>query len=145
MFGDKGLDVGEIIRSHHNYSLSSSLLHQVQHDSEQALLQATLQWLSQTPERTVHARQLLSHIRFPLMPMGDLMGRMLPAVRALLPEEASYEALVEEALAYHARPSAQPLLQTGRTTLREGVERLLLIGGEVLNLFTVEFSLTDLV
>lgn len=104
---------------------------QVQHDSEQALLQATLQWLSQTPERTAHARQLLSHIRFPLMPVGDLVDRVLPALRALLPEEAGCKALVEEALEYHARPSAQPLLQTGRTTLRGGVEQLLLIGGEV--------------
>ncbi|XP_068168839.1 kelch-like protein 36 [Antennarius striatus] len=108
--------------------LSSS---QVEHDSEQALLQATLQWLSQSPERTPHARQLLSYVRFPLMPMGDLVGRVLPALRALLPEEAGCETLVEEALGYHARPSAQPLLQTGRTSLREGVERLLLIGGEV--------------
>ncbi len=65
------------------------------------------------------------------MPVGDLVGRVLPAVRALLPEEASCEALVEEALEYHASPSAQPLLQTGRTALRDGVERLLLIGGEV--------------
>lgn len=59
------------------------------------------------------------------------MGRVLPAIRSLLPDEAGCEALVEEALAYHATPSAQPLLQTGRTTLRDGVESLLLIGGEV--------------
>lgn len=104
---------------------------QVQHDSEQALLQASLQWLSQSPERAPHARQLLSHIRFPLMPVGDLVGRVLPAVQALLPEEAGCEALVEEAVGYHARMSAQPLLQTERTTLRGGVERLLQIGGEV--------------
>lgn len=65
------------------------------------------------------------------MPVGDLVDRVLPALRALLPEEAGCEALVEEALEYHARPSAQPLLQTGRTTLRGGVEQLLLIGGEV--------------
>lgn len=104
---------------------------QVEHDGEQALLQAALQWLSQTPERTIHAGQVLSHIRFPLMPVGDLVSRVLPAVRALLPEEAGGEALVEEALGYHGRPSAQPLLQTGRTALRGGVERLLLIGGEV--------------
>ncbi|XP_039989036.1 kelch-like protein 36 [Xiphias gladius] len=104
---------------------------QVQHDSEQVLLQATMQWLCQTPERMAHARQLLSHIRFPLMPVVDLMSRVLPSVRAMLPEEASCEALVEEALEYHASPSAQPLLQTGRTMLRGGVEQLLLIGGEV--------------
>ncbi|XP_078114164.1 kelch-like protein 36 [Sander vitreus] len=104
---------------------------QVQHDSEEALLQATLQWLSQTPKRTAHAAQLLSHIRLPLVPAEDLVGRVLPAVRALLREDASCEALLEEAVAYHARPSAQPLLQTGRTAPRGGVERLLLIGGEV--------------
>uniref|UniRef100_A0A667X6M2 Kelch-like protein 36 n=2 Tax=Myripristis murdjan TaxID=586833 RepID=A0A667X6M2_9TELE len=104
---------------------------QVQHDSEQALLQAALQWLSQAPDRPAHARQLLSHIHFPLMPVADLAGRVLPAVRALLPEEAGCEALVDEALGYHTRHSAQPLLQTGRTALRGGVERLLLVGGEV--------------
>lgn len=65
------------------------------------------------------------------MPAGDLAGRVLPAVQALLPGQAGCEALVEEALTYHARPSAQPLLQTTRTSLRDGVERLLLIGGEV--------------
>ncbi|XP_034734559.1 kelch-like protein 36 [Etheostoma cragini] len=108
--------------------LSSS---QVQHDCEEALLQATLQWLSQTPERTAHAAQLLSHIRLPLVPAEDLMGRVLPAVRALLGEDASCKVQLEEAEAYHARPSAQPLLQTGHSTPRGGVERLLLIGGEV--------------
>ncbi|XP_015237967.1 PREDICTED: kelch-like protein 36 [Cyprinodon variegatus] len=108
--------------------LSSS---QVQHDSEQALLQAALQWLGQSPERALHAKELLSHIRFPLIPMEDLVSLVLPAVRALLPEGAGCEELVEEALGYHARPSAQPLLQTSRTTLRGGVEQLLLIGGEV--------------
>ncbi|KAM4734036.1 kelch-like protein 36 isoform 1-T1 [Anableps anableps] len=104
---------------------------QVQHDSEQALLQAALQWLGQNPDRTPHAKQLLSSIRFPLMPAGDLVGLVLPAIRALLPEGSGCEELVEEALRYQARPSAQPLLQTGRTTLRGGVEQLLLIGGEV--------------
>lgn len=95
------------------------------------LLRAALQWLGQGPERSVHAGQLLSHIRFPLMPMGELEQRVLPAMQALLPGEASCEALVEEALAYYGRPSAQPLLQTQRTALRKGIERLLLIGGEV--------------
>lgn len=67
---------------------------QVQHESEQALLQASLQWLSHTPDRPAHARQLLSHIH------------VLPAVWALLPQEASCEVLVEEALNYHTRASA---------------------------------------
>lgn len=116
-----------------NYHNSSCFHPQVQHDSEQGLLEAALQWLGQDSERTIHARQVLSHIRFPLMPIENLIGRVLPSVRALLPEEASCEALLEEAVAYHGRPSAQPLLQTRRTTLRDGKEQLLLIGGEVPN------------
>lgn len=79
---------------------------QVQHENEQALLQAALQWLSHMPDRPVHARQLLSHIRFPLIPASDLVGRVLPAVQALLPPEADCEVLVEEALNYHTRASA---------------------------------------
>lgn len=80
-----------------------------------------------------HAARLLAHVRFPLMPAGELAERVLPALQALPTTEAGCEALVEEALGYHARPSAQPLLQTGRTALRGGAERLLLIGGEVLS------------
>lgn len=75
--------------------------------------------------------QLLACIHFPLIPAEELVGQVLPQMQALLPKEAGCEVLVEEALEYHARPSAQPLLQTGRTMLRGGVERLLLIGGEV--------------
>ncbi|XP_035497554.1 kelch-like protein 36 isoform X3 [Scophthalmus maximus] len=124
--GELPLDGGNI-----DHVLEAAHLLQVQQDGEQALLQAAVRWLSQTPERTTHAAQLLSHIRFPLMPVVDLVSRVLPAVRSLLPEEAGCEALVEEALEYHASPSGQPLLQTGRTMLRGGAEQLLLIGGEV--------------
>ncbi|XP_018594763.2 kelch-like protein 36 [Scleropages formosus] len=102
---------------------------QVQHESEQALLQAALQWLSQCPERQPHARQLLSHIHFPLIPAGELQDRVLPAVCSLLPPGC--EGLVEEALCYHQQTSAQPVLQTARTALRGATERLLLVGGEV--------------
>ncbi|KAL0968218.1 hypothetical protein UPYG_G00263950 [Umbra pygmaea] len=103
----------------------------VQHESEQALLHAVLQWLSHGPDRSAHASHLLSHIRFPLIPADDLVERVLPAIRALLPSEAGWEMLVKEALNYHTRTSAQPVLQTGRSTLRGGEERLLLVGGEV--------------
>ncbi|XP_029951947.1 kelch-like protein 36 isoform X2 [Salarias fasciatus] len=104
---------------------------QVQHDGEQTLLHAALQWLARAPERAVHARQLLSHVRFPLIPAADLAGRALPAVRALLPEDAGCRELLEEAAEYHRRSGAQPVLQGGRTALRGGVETLLLAGGEV--------------
>lgn len=100
--------------------------------SEQALLRAALQWLAQgPPSRTEHAWQLLAHIRFPLMPAGALAEWALPAVRSLLPPEAGCEPLLEEALNYQARVSAQPLLQSPRSQLRGATDRLLLVGGEV--------------
>ncbi|XP_028304216.1 kelch-like protein 36 isoform X3 [Gouania willdenowi] len=124
--GELSLDGGNI---HH--VLEAAHLLQVQHDSEQALLQTALQWLSQTPQRAPHTQKLLSLVRFPLMPAGDLVSRILPTMQALLPEEVGCEALVEEAMGYHATVSAQPLLQSGRNALRGGVEGLLLVGGEV--------------
>ncbi|KAK0132239.1 Kelch-like protein 36 [Merluccius polli] len=105
---------------------------QVQHGSEWALLQVALQWLSQRPEeRLAHGGQLLSHVRLPLMAPEELEGPVRSAVRALLPGDAACEALVQEALTYHAAPSGQPLLQSRRTAPRGGTERLLLAGGEV--------------
>ncbi|XP_066541267.1 kelch-like protein 36 [Hoplias malabaricus] len=104
---------------------------QVHYESEQALLQAALQWLNQRPDRPALARQLLSHIRFALIPPEELMEHVLPAVRSLLPPDSGCEALVEEALDYHSRISAQPVLQKPCSKLRGGVERLLLVGGEV--------------
>ncbi|TRY82837.1 hypothetical protein DNTS_022053, partial [Danionella cerebrum] len=104
---------------------------QVQHENEQALLQVALQWLSQRPDRLAFAQQLLSKIRFGLIPPDDIVSIVLPAMRSLLPLDVGCEALVLEALNYHARVSAQSVLQTPHTALRGGVERLLLVGGEV--------------
>ncbi|XP_076126182.1 kelch-like protein 36 [Alosa pseudoharengus] len=103
----------------------------VQQQSEQAMLRAALRWLAHGPERTEHARRLLAHVRFPLMPAAALAEWALPAVRSLLPPEADCEPLLEEALNYQARISAQPLLQTPRSQLRGATECLLLVGGEV--------------
>ncbi|XP_057204630.1 kelch-like protein 36 [Triplophysa rosa] len=104
---------------------------QVQHENEQALLKVALQWLSQSPERLAFTEQLLSNIHFSLIPPEELIGSVLPAVGSLLQSDRCCDALVEEALGYHARLSAQPVLQTACTGLRGGVERLLLVGGEV--------------
>jgi len=104
----------------------------VQHASEQALLQVALQWLRRRPqERLAHGRLLLSHVRLALIGSEELAGPVRAAVRALLPGDAACQTLVEEALSYHARPSAQPLLQSRSSAPRGGAERLLLVGGEV--------------
>ncbi|XP_053479458.1 kelch-like protein 36 [Ictalurus furcatus] len=104
---------------------------EVQHESEQTLLQAALQWLKQKPERLPFAHQLLRHVRLALISPVELAEHVLPAVRSLLPPDSGCQALVEEALSYHAHVSAQPVLQTAQSALRGGVERLLLVGGEV--------------
>ncbi|XP_055030446.2 kelch-like protein 36 isoform X2 [Misgurnus anguillicaudatus] len=104
---------------------------QVQHENEQALLKAALQWLNHSPERLKSTQQLLSNIRFSLIALDELVGSVLPAVSSLSHPDACCEALVEEAQDYHMRLSAQPVRQTTRTCLRGGVERLLLVGGEV--------------
>uniref|UniRef100_A0A4W5MGC4 Kelch-like family member 36 n=1 Tax=Hucho hucho TaxID=62062 RepID=A0A4W5MGC4_9TELE len=82
-----------------------------------------------SPVAEPHAR--LSHIRFALMPAGDLVGRVLPAVWALLPLEASCEVLVEEALNYHTWEPAV-LLQTPRQPVDQGKALLLHSVGECL-------------
>ncbi|XP_062860884.1 kelch-like protein 36 [Trichomycterus rosablanca] len=103
----------------------------VQHDSEQALFQTAFKWLSQKTERLAAAHQLLSHVRLALISPAELADSVLPAVCSLLPADSGCQALVEEALSYHARFSAQPVLQTTQSSIRGGVERLLLVGGEV--------------
>lgn len=115
--------------------LSDERLHR---HSEQALLRVALQWLAlalapgcDDDDRTERARDLLQHVRFPLMPAAALSNWALPAVRSLLPPEAGCEPLLEEALSYQASVSAQPLLQSPRTQLRGAAQRLLLVGGEV--------------
>ncbi|XP_028666002.1 kelch-like protein 36 [Erpetoichthys calabaricus] len=103
----------------------------VQHDCEHNLLQAALQWLTQSPERESNARQVLSNIHFPLIPKADLLDRVKPAVCSLLPREANCESLIEEALHYHNQLMQQPLLQNHRSALRGDPERLLFVCGEV--------------
>lgn len=103
----------------------------VQRECEHDLLQAALQWLTQEPERGVHARRVLENIHFPLIPKNDLLQRVRPAVCALLPREAGCDGLIDEALRYHNSLAAQPVLQTRRSALRTTHERLLFVGGEV--------------
>ncbi|XP_038662242.1 kelch-like protein 36 [Scyliorhinus canicula] len=103
----------------------------VQHECEHDLLQAALQWLTQSPERVQDALNVLRNIHFPLIPKSDLLHRVKPAVYSLLPKEANCEIFLEEALYYHNNIAKQPILQNKRSSLRSGIERLLFVGGEV--------------
>ncbi|KAM5137792.1 kelch-like protein 36 [Mantella aurantiaca] len=103
----------------------------VQHASEHQLLQSALQWLGHRPERRGLAHRVLQNVRLALVPEGELLQRVEPAVAALLPGDAGCRGLVDEALRYHASLAAQPLLQNGRSALRRAAARLLFVGGEV--------------
>ncbi|XP_042196266.1 kelch-like protein 36 [Callorhinchus milii] len=103
----------------------------VQHECEHDLLQAALQWLTQSPEREREARLVLTNIHFPLIPKSDLLHRVKPAVCSLLPKESNCESFLEEAVYYHNNPVRQPFLQNKRSMLRSDTERLLFVGGEV--------------
>nr|XP_033796775.1 kelch-like protein 36 isoform X1 [Geotrypetes seraphini]XP_033796776.1 kelch-like protein 36 isoform X1 [Geotrypetes seraphini]XP_033796777.1 kelch-like protein 36 isoform X1 [Geotrypetes seraphini] len=104
---------------------------EVQQECEHDLLQAALQWLTQSPERENMAFRVLESIHFPLIPKNDLLHQVRPAIRSLLPKESNYEGFLEEAIAYHNNVAAQPVMQTKRTLLRGDRERLLFVGGEV--------------
>ncbi|KAM3828961.1 kelch-like protein 36 [Vipera latastei] len=103
----------------------------VQEECEHDLLQAALRWLMQHPERETEAYQVLENIHFPLIPKSDLLHRVKPAICSLLPKETRCEDFVEEAVNYHNRVAAQPVLQNKRTVLRSQEEKLLFVGGEV--------------
>lgn len=104
---------------------------QVQCLNEETLFEVAFKWLKQKPERLEFALQLLSNIRFALIPFYLLKYYVLPNLHSLLPLDTSCKVLVEEAIDYHRKLSAQPVMQTQRTGLRGGVECLLLLGGEV--------------
>ncbi|KAJ6651950.1 hypothetical protein lerEdw1_015892 [Lerista edwardsae] len=94
---------------------------------ELELFHAAAGWLSHDSARRVDAADVLRRIRFPLIPLQDLQGSVgdTPAVRS----QPACRRFLQEALDYHARPYAQPALQSERTEIRGGVDTLLVLGG----------------
>ncbi|MBN3323870.1 KLHL9 protein, partial [Atractosteus spatula] len=95
--------------------------------SEAELLRCVMQWLQHSPARAQHSLDLLRRIRFPLIPAGDLQELLQES--PLLKTDSHCFRLLQEALAYHAQPYAQPALQGPSTQVRCGSDGLVVVGG----------------
>ncbi|XP_066569333.1 kelch-like protein 9 [Amia ocellicauda] len=94
---------------------------------ELELFRCVERWLLHDHSRAASAGELLAHIRFPLIPAADLQREVQasPLVRT----DSRCFRLLQEALAYHSQPYAQPALQSPSTQVRCGQNSLLVLGG----------------
>ncbi|KAH0615621.1 hypothetical protein JD844_005079 [Phrynosoma platyrhinos] len=99
----------------------------VQGLTELELFRATIDWLHQDATRLKDAPSLLRCIRFPLIPLKDL--QTFVQEESLMKTEPVIRQYLQEALDYHSQPYAQPSLQSERTKVRGGANRLLVLGG----------------
>ncbi|NWH75051.1 KLHL9 protein, partial [Piaya cayana] len=97
--------------------------------SELELLSAAVSWLQHDRRRLGDAADLLRHIRFPLIPLWELQRYVQET--PLLRLDAGCHRFVQEALDYHSRLYAQPVLQTRSTSLRSTSPILLIAGGRM--------------
>ncbi|XP_066288626.1 kelch-like protein 9 [Branchiostoma lanceolatum] len=95
--------------------------------TETGLFLAALKWLEHDPCRQEHASQLMSRVRFPLMPPGDLVRYVQS--NALFQTDEDCKALLMEASRYHNSCLMQPVLQSTRTQVRTSQPTLLVVGG----------------
>ncbi|XP_042336316.1 kelch-like protein 9 [Sceloporus undulatus] len=99
----------------------------VQGLTELDLFHATVDWLHQDATRLKDAPSLLRRIRFPLIPLKDL--QTFVQKESLMKMDPVCRRYLQEALDYHSQPYAQPSLQSERTQVRGGADRLLVLGG----------------
>uniref|UniRef100_A0A8D0FZ73 BTB domain-containing protein n=1 Tax=Strix occidentalis caurina TaxID=311401 RepID=A0A8D0FZ73_STROC len=94
---------------------------------ELELFRAAVSWLQHDRVRLKDAADVLRHIRFPLIPLSDLQKYVqeMPLMRL----DSGCHRYLQEALNYHSRLYAQPVLQTQSTSLRSGSAVLLVAGG----------------
>lgn len=95
--------------------------------SELELLGAAISWLQHDRARLKDAADVLRRIRFPLIPLRELQRHLqeMPLTRL----DSGCHRYLQEALNYHCRPYAQPLLQSRSTSLRSAAPALLVAGG----------------
>ncbi|XP_074780164.1 kelch-like protein 13 [Athene noctua] len=94
---------------------------------ELELFKAAVSWLEHDHARLKDAADILGRIRFPLIPLRDLQSYVqeMPLMRL----DSGCHRYLQEALTYHSRLYAQPVLQTQSTSLRSGSAALLVAGG----------------
>uniref|UniRef100_A0A8C9V8D5 Kelch-like family member 43 n=1 Tax=Scleropages formosus TaxID=113540 RepID=A0A8C9V8D5_SCLFO len=95
--------------------------------SEVTAFQVAMKWLDFDPKRHPHAAELLSHVRFEMIPASELVSQVQPVARMM--QDAQCHRLLVEAMNYHLLPHQQNTLQSRRTRLRGGQDALLTVGG----------------
>ncbi|NXL36261.1 KLHL9 protein, partial [Glaucidium brasilianum] len=94
---------------------------------ELELFKAAVSWLEHDRARLKDAADILGRIRFPLIPLRDLQSYVQET--PLMRLDSGCHRYLQEALTYHSRLYAQPVLQTQSTSLRSGSAALLVAGG----------------
>lgn len=97
--------------------------------SELELFHAAVCWIHHNGMRPRDAADIMSRIRFPLIPLQDLQKVIweIPIMKT----EPMCRRYLQEALVYHSQPYAQPALQTERTKVRASTDTLLVLGGRM--------------
>ena len=94
--------------------------------SELKLFHLVLRWLNYNKhERLKHTYQLMSHIRFPLIPPADLVDIVM--AEPLMKTDPQCLELVLEANKFHMLPHKQPLMQNCRTQVRSSIPSLVML------------------
>ncbi|KAF7241081.1 Kelch-like protein 13 [Varanus komodoensis] len=95
--------------------------------SELELFHAAVRWLSHNRAHLADAAAVLQRIRFPLIPLQELQKSVqeVPVMKT----DSACRRLLREALDYHSRPYAQPVLQSEVSVVRAGTDSLLVLGG----------------
>lgn len=94
--------------------------------SELKLFHLVLQWINYDKlERTKCTYQLMSNIRFPLIPPADMVDIVMnePIMKA----DSQCLELILEANKFHMLPHKQPLVQNNRTQVRSDVPNLVML------------------
>uniref|UniRef100_H3A258 Kelch like family member 34 n=1 Tax=Latimeria chalumnae TaxID=7897 RepID=H3A258_LATCH len=110
---------------------------------ELSLLTLTLKWLNHDESRLIYGDQLLSHIRYGLVPVEDLTN-LYSQSKALQTQDT--KSLVLKAVDYHSVDYKQPIEQCKQTTLRSHNTQIILVGGGTANdglvstVLTLDFS-----
>ncbi|XP_078699883.1 kelch-like protein 9 [Branchiostoma floridae x Branchiostoma belcheri] len=97
--------------------------------TEMQVFNKIMRWLDLAPSGTEKVKDILQHVRFPMISETDLFKRVLTT--ECMEAIPGLSDLLQDAFAYHAKPILQPSMQTEHTRPRQAVETVIALGGRV--------------
>ncbi|KAI8498521.1 hypothetical protein Bbelb_237230 [Branchiostoma belcheri] len=97
--------------------------------TEMQVFNKIMRWLDLAPSGTEKVKDILQHVRFPMISETDLFKRVLTT--DCMEAIPGLSDLLQDAFAYHAKPILQPSMQTEHTRPRQAVETVIALGGRV--------------